>query len=146
MTTSWKVVSGDIVRSPNNNGYLTVSDTAKCKQDVQNILSTDKRNSTNLGCGLDEVIGSDSENPASAFATSPAAFEFQTKVRAGLNRLQSAQKQFHFSERTAKEMIYDVGPVQMWPVVDDARNFKWRVDIMTVDGRSSFQVNGGTRG
>jgi len=146
VTTTWKITEGDIVRSNTNTGYTLVSDTPKVKQDVSMVLTTDVRDSTNLGCGLDEVIGSDNDNPASMYGTSPAAFEFQTKVRAGLNRLKAAQKQAQFSQRTAKELIHDIGPVQMWPVDSDSRNFLWRVDIMTVDGRSSFTANGSTRG
>ncbi len=146
MAYTWKIVDGDIVRSNTNTGYTLISDTPKVKQDVAMSLTTDIRDSTNLGCSLDEVIGTDSDNPASAYAVSPAAFEFQTKVRAGLNRLKAAQKQVQFSQRTAKELIHDIGPVQMWPVATDSRNFLWRVDIMTVDGRASFSVNGSTRG
>lgn len=145
MTKTWKITNGDIVRLPGNTGYYTVEGREKCRQDVQNSLSTDSRDSTNLGCGLDECIGVDADNPASAFSSAPAAFEFQTRVRAGLNRLKATQKQFQFSERTAQELIYDVGPVQIWPIAEDTRNFRWRVDIMTIDGRANFTVNGSTR-
>lgn len=146
MSQTWKIVNGDIVRYYTNTGYVFVEDTDKIKQDVQMVLTTDERSTTGLGCGLDGAIGDTVENPSSVYMQAPVAFEFQNRVRVGMNRLRSAQRTYQFSQRTPKELLYDAGSVQIWPDFEDPRNFRWRLDVSTVDSRSSFQVNGSTKG
>jgi hypothetical protein len=146
MSTTWKIVDGDLVRDVSNSAYVNVTDSDKCKQDVQMNLSTDIRNSTGIGCGLDSCIGLDAESPASAFSFAPIAFDFQMKVQTGMNRLIAAQRKYQYGRRTAKELIDSIDAVQIWPIRDDPRNFKWRLGILTVDGRESFSVGGSSRG
>jgi hypothetical protein len=145
-TWSWKVVEGDMVRSYTNSGYETVSGKDKGRQDVANVLATDTRSSTGLGCSLDECVGLDAENPVSAFALAPVAFDFQQRVQIGMNRLMAAQKTYHYAYRPNTELIYSSGPVQIWPIREDPRNFRWQLPVTTVDGRASFAIGGETRG
>ena len=129
-----------------NTGYVYVEDLDKLKQDIPMILTTDERASTGLGCSLDEVVGDDRENPSSVYFQAPVAFEFQNRVAIGMNRLRSAQRQYQFSQRTPRELLQDSGAVQIWPDNSDPRNFRWRLDVTTVDSRVSFSVNGSTKG
>lgn len=146
MSKTWKIVNGDIVRYYTNIGYTFIENTDKIKQDVQMVLTTDERTTTGLGCGLDGAIGSDLENPSSVYMQAPVAFEFQNRVRVGMNRLRSAQRAYQFSQRGPKELLYDAGSVQIWPDFNDPRDFRWRLDVTTVDSRAAFQVNGSTKG
>lgn len=145
MTKTLKIKNGDMVRSVFNNGYEMVSGRDKVKQDVNNILTTDVRKTTGLGCDLDELIGMDSDNPASIFSPSPVMFEFQMRVSGGLNVLMSTQKEYLYGSRPSSELIFAYTPVEIWPIGDDPRNFRWRVNISTVDGKSGFTVSGKTR-
>jgi len=145
-TWTWKIVDGDMVRSYTNSGYTTVNGKDKVRQDVAMVLSTDTRSSTGLGCNLDDSIGLDSDNPASAFALVPIAFDFQMKVQTGMNRLMSAQQGYQSDYRPNTELISTSGPVQIWQIREDPRNFRWSLPVLTVDGRSSFTINGSTRG
>lgn len=142
MSYTWKIVDGDMVRDVSNTSYATLTDSDKCKQDVRMNLSTDTRDSTGIGCNLDSCVGSDAEHPASAFSFAPVAFDFQMKLQTGMNRLISAQRHYLYGRRTAKELIDSIGAVQIWPIRDDPRNFRWRLDILTVDGRENFSVSG----
>lgn len=139
-------MDGDIVRSYTNSGYQTVTGKDKVRQDVANNLATDVRDSTGLGCGLDDSIGIDTENPMTAFALAPVAFDFQMKVQTGMNRLMSAQQTYISDYRPNTELIAASGPVQIWQIREDPRNFRWSLPVTTVDGRAKFVVNGTTRG
>lgn len=145
MTKTFKIKNGDIVRNIFNNGYEMIFGRNKVNQDVRNILTTDVRNTTGLGCGLDELIGADSSNPASIFSPSPVMFEFQTRVSGGLSVLMATQKEYLYGNRPSSELIFSYSPVEIWPNNDDPRNFRWRVNISTVDGKSGFTVSGKTR-
>ena len=144
MTWTTKIVNGDEVRNTWNNGYETVERLNKAKQDVKMVLGTEVR-SNGLGCGLDEVIGKDSDNPTNVFSRAPVMFELQMRVRSGLSRLRQLQRSRQASHRYPTEMIYDFSPVQVRPIADDPRNYFWQIDVMTVDGRSKFEVNGRIR-
>jgi len=144
MTWTTKVSNGDEVRNTWNNGYETVEKINKAKQDVKMTLGTEVRRN-GLGCGLEEVIGKDSENPTNTFSKAPALFEIQMRVRTGLSRLRQLQRTKQASHRYPSEVIHEFSPVQVWPIADDPRNFYWRVDVMTVMRRASFQINGKVR-
>jgi hypothetical protein len=144
---TWKVVDGDVVRSYTNTGYTSVSGKDKVRQDVACIVATDMRDSTGLGCSLGSSIGIDVENPASAFAITPVAFDFQMKVQTGMNRLMAAQKNYQSEYRTDEELISSSGPVQIWQLQADPRNFGWLLPVSTIaGGKANFALNGETRG
>lgn len=145
MTRTLKITNGDVVRSFNNNDYVFVSDTDKIKQDVANVLTTSIRSSTGLGCGLDELIGSDTENTATSFSIFPVASDFQARVRVGLSRLKKAQQDYLFDQRSPKELIYDFSPAQIWQLIEDPRNYGFSVRVLTEDGKNNFAINGITR-
>ena len=144
MMYTFKVVDGDVTRNPATGLYTTITDKAKVEQDVKMCLSTDIRRIIKIGCGLDEAIGRDAKDPTSSVSFNPVMLEFQILVQNGLERLRRAQRSFHFSQRSAKELIYAVSPVQSWPDLQDVRIIRWKVDIETVDG--TFPVSGRLRG
>lgn len=139
MSKTLKVVNGDLVRPINNTGYTTVEAGEKCRQDVQCILGTNYRRSTGLGAQLDELIGTERDNGLQ-YDGMPAAYRYQSRIRQALTRLKQAQREHQFSYRTPSELIERISPVRIWPVQDDPRNFRWRVDIRTVYGRNNFSV------
>lgn len=141
-----KVVDGDIVRYTRGTGYYTVEGKDKVKQDVRMCLTTSIRSSTSIGCGLDDIIGKDIENPASTYFNFPLGFEFQNRLSNGLNRLISAQKRYLVGFRPATELIADFSEVRTWRLSGDQRSFKWAVEIYTVDGRSNFTISGTGQG
>lgn len=143
MARTFKIENGDVVKyQRNTDTYEFVSGNEKLKQDIKMILTTSVRNSTGLGCGLDEIIGKDTTAAISGFMLFPAVFDFQTRIRTGLNRLKTAQKQYLYGQRTRDELIYDFSEARIWPSQDDKRSFFWNVDILTVDGRTGFSING----
>jgi len=142
MAKTLKFQNGDIVREYTNVGYQTITDNQKLKQDVANILTTAVRESTGLGCGLEELVGDDSDNPVNSHATFPIIFDFQTRVRIGLQRLKEAQREYFFLQRSPKELIYDFSPAQLWRDTSDPRSIQWKVDVLTEDGSTSFSLNG----
>ena len=144
MTYTMKVVNGDIVRNPSGSGYVMISDKDKCKQDAVCILSTNVRKSNGLGCGLEEMIGRDADNPQSMYSNAPVMFEFQSKVAGGLSRLRLAQRSAQYSYRTVGEIIHDFSPVDIFPIAGDPRNYRWRVFIITIDGQNNISVRGRT--
>lgn len=145
MSRTLKIDKGDIVRLYTNQDYEYISDQTKVKQDVGMILTTGIRTSTGLGCGLDELIGADTLEPIAGYAEFPVIFDFQQRVRVGLSRLRSAQRSYQFEQRSPKELIFDYSPVEIWRAAEDPRNYKWKVDVITEDGRTSFSINGGAR-
>ena len=145
MARTLKFSNGDIVRLYTNQGYEYLSDQAKIKQDVSLMLTSGVRSSTSLGCGLDELIGDDTLEPIAAYSEFPVIFDFQQRVRVGLSRLRSAQRTYQFDQRSPKELIFDFSPVEIWRAAEDPRNYKWKVDVITEDGRTSFSINGGAR-
>jgi len=142
MAKTLKFENGDIVREHTNVGYQMVTDNQKLRQDVSNMLTTSVRSSTGLGCGLDELTGDDSDNPVNAHSTFPIIFDFQTKVRIGLQRLKEEQRSHLFLQRSPRELIYDFSPAQLWRSASDPRSIQWRVDVLTEDGGTSFSLNG----
>ena len=145
MSRTLKFSNGDIVRLYTNQGYTYLSEQEKLKQDVSLILTSGVRSSTGLGCGLDDLIGDDTLEPIAAYAEFPVIFDFQQRVRIGLSRFQSAQRTYQFDQRPPKELIFDFSPVEIWRAAEDPRNYKWKVDVITEDGRTSFSINGGAR-
>lgn len=141
-----KVTDGDIVRYTRGTGYYTVEKKDKVKQDVRMCLTTGIRTSTALGCGLDDIIGQDIDNPASIYFNAPSNFEFQNRISNGLNRLISAQKRYLVGFRPATELISNFSEVRFWRVRNDSRSFKWSVEIYTIDGRSNFTISGSGQG
>jgi len=146
MTTTLKMYNGDIVRNFSNQGYEQLSDTDKLRQDVAMSLTSDVRPLTGVGCGLDQLIGTDPTNEISQYSMFPIMFEFQTRVRGGLNRLRSNQRSFNFANRTLKELIYDFSAAEVWQTPEDPRSYKFRVDVISEDGSTQFSVGGGARG
>jgi len=133
---SWglKIENGDLVRTSYNNGYEEVIGLAKLKQDVEMVLSTSIRPSNGIGCSLDEVIGKSVMNPMSSYMQFPAIVEFQTRVMTGMSRLRYMLSSTQVDYRTTDEQIFEVSPVQIWPMSDDPRNYRWRIDILSVSG------------
>jgi len=144
MTSTFLMKNGDFVKNTFNTGYVMVEGRNKVMQDCRMVLSTDIRESTGIGCSLDELIGEDSENPAAPYAMSPIMFKFQMRVNGGLNALRAAQRRYLFSQRGSEELINRISPVEIWPDSEDPRNFRWRVFVTTIEGKSSFYVNGRT--
>lgn len=145
MSRTLKVTDGDVVRLFTNQNYEYVSDNAKVKQDTGMILTTGIRATTGLGCGLDQLIGDDTLEPVAAYAEFPVIFDFQQRVRIGLSRFRSAQRNYQFEQRTPKELIFDFSPAEIWKQAEDPRNYKWKVNVITEDGKTSFSINGGAR-
>lgn len=142
MSKGLKFSNGDIVRNFTNTGYETVEDNEKVKQDVKMALSTDARQSTGIGAGLDSAIGIDTENPAGAYLQFPVAVTFQRKVREGLNNLKKAQRMYLFRQRSDTELIDSFSTVQVIPHFDTPTDYDWRVEIYTVDYVKSFPITG----
>jgi hypothetical protein len=134
MSWGFKLENGDLVRTSYNNGYEDITGLPKLKQDVEMVLSTSIRPSSGVGCSLDETIGMSTSNPLSAYMQFPAVVEFQTRIMTGLNRLKYYLNNTQVRERTTNEQIFEVSPVQMWPMDDDPRNYKWRIDVLSVSG------------
>lgn len=145
MSRTLKFKDGDVVRLYTNQDYEYVSGSAKVKQDVGLILTSGIRASTGLGCGLDDLIGDDTLEPVAAYSEFPVIFDFQQRVRVGLSRLRSAQRSYQFEQKTPKELIFDFSSAEIWRQAEDPRNYKWKVDVITEDGKSSFSINGGAR-
>lgn len=145
MSKTLKIYNGDIVRNFSNQGYETLENTDKLRQDVAMSLTTDTRSSTGIGCGLDQLVGSDPTDEIAQYALFPILFDFQTRVRAGLNRLRSNQRSFNFANRTLKELIYDFSAAEVWQTPEDPRSYKFRVDVISEDGSTQFSVGGGAR-
>jgi len=145
MAQTLKFVNGDMVRLFNNQGYEYVDAGEKVRQDVELILTTGVRSTTGLGCGLDDLIGEDTMDSVMAYAEFPVIFDFQQQVRIGLSRLRGTQRTYHLSQRSPKELIYDFSPVEIWRLAEDPRNYGWKVDIITEDGRTSFSLSGNAR-
>jgi hypothetical protein len=141
MSKTLKFSNGDMVRMNANNGYELVNGKDKVKQDIELMLTTDIRSTTGLGCGLDEIVGSDTMKDVSAYSLLPVVFDFQTQVRSGMGRLVSAQRAYQFIERTNDELLYEVPPVSVVPSRDDFRTFTWSLTAITESGLS-FSVNG----
>ena len=146
MTKTLKIIDGDVVRATTNAQYLYVEDTDKVEQDVKETLTTSINPLTGLGASLDDVIGMDLNNPVSTYSYVPPLYEFQSRVEGAMNRLQTAQCGYLLSERTQRELISDISPVQIWKIQGDPRNFKWRLRIQTFFGKYNFSVGGTTSG
>ena len=145
MAKTLKFQNGDMVRLFTNSGYEYVSDGDKVKQDVALMLTSGVRGSTGLGCGLDEVVGEVGNNPTYAYAQFPIVFEFQTRLRVGLDRFKSAQRRYQFSQRTPKELVYEYTQAEVWIDPVDPRSYRWSVNVITEDGSANFSVGGGAR-
>jgi len=139
-----QIVDGDEVRSLGSSGYELISGKDKVRQDVRMVFSTDIRPTTGLGSKIEDSVGQETENPATAHSSIPFMFEFQMSVKSALDRLKRAQRQFHFAYRIPAELIHDFSAVQIWPVASDPRNFRWKVDIQTIDG-AGLSIKGGVR-
>ena len=145
MSKTLQFINGDMSRIYTNQNYYYVEDNAKVKQDVGLMLTSGVRNSTGLGCGLDSLIGDDTLTPISAYSEFPVIFDFQQRVRVGLSRLRSVQREYHYDQRPPKELIFDFSSVNIWRAAEDPRNYKWKVDVITEESKSSFSINGGAR-
>ena len=64
----------------------------------------------------------------------PAMVEFQTRVMSGMSRLKYYLSYTQSRERTTEEQILEISPVQLWPMNDDPRNYRWRVDVLSLSG------------
>jgi len=141
MSKTLKIVNGDCVRSNSLDSYVMIEEKQKIEQDIKNILSTDIRKN-GLGSGLNDAVGKDSKNTSNAYSFTPVMFDFQMLVRGGIEKLRRFQRKYLFSQRTAKELVYDFSPVEFWPDLSDLRIIRWKVDITTVDRSSNFSING----
>ena len=146
MSKTLKIVDGDVVRATTNAQYYYVTDKEKVTQDVKETLTTSVNPLTGLGASLDDVIGQDAANPAATYSFVPPLYEFQSRVEGAMSRLQSAQSGYLLTERTQRELISDISPVQIWKIADDPRNFKWRLRVQTYFGKYNFTVGGITGG
>lgn len=142
MSRTLAIENGDVVRSLTKEQYQFIDGKNKARQDVAMILTTDIRNDTGDGCGLDRVIGSKIDRRGFAYMQGSIILNFQMRIQAGLNRFIKSQRSYHYSQRTKDELIQEVGSVQVWKIPDDPRNFRWRVDVITVDGGANFYISG----
>ncbi len=144
MAYTTKIIEGDEVRNISNTGYELISGKEKVSQDISMVLSTNIRKN-GLGSELEDSIGTEAENPAFVHSNTPFMFDFQMKVRSAMVRLKNAQRKYQYSQRTPKELIHEFSHVRIWSIKDDPRNYKWQINIITIDGRSNFSVNGRMR-
>jgi hypothetical protein len=133
-----KVSNGDIIKYNTTDGpYQTLYGRDKLVQEIKIILSTSVRKSTGLGCSLNDLIGTDTQNPASGFSLLPVAFEFQNRIKVGLQRLKDSQIKNGFLYRTSAELIKSFTTAKLFPAGDDPRNFYWSVDIFSKDYKNN---------
>jgi hypothetical protein len=143
MARTLKITNGDIVKYLGSTySYQLLSGREKVTQDIKMVLTTSVRASTGLGCGLDDVIGQDTMNSVSSFTQFPAVFDFQNRVRVGLERLSTAQKNYLYGQRSNDEIIKDISAVRIWPASSDLRNYRWRVDVLTIKGKEGISITG----
>ncbi len=142
MSKTLKVQNGDIVRSTTNAQYTYVDGREKVSQDVRETLTTSVNPITGLGGDLDSSVGQNTNNPMETFSYLPPMFDFQRKVTSALRRLMTAQSNYLFTQRTLSELISDFSGVQIWPIADDQRNFKWRVALTTLAEANQLAVGG----
>ncbi len=142
MSKTLKVTEGDVVRNVSTGQYTMIEEKAKIEQDVKMNLSTNIRRIINIGCSLDEAVGEDQNEPASAFSFAPVMFDFQMLVRGGMERLRRAQRTYLFSQRTATELIYEFTPVDFRQDIDDPRVVRWKMEVKTVNGIGNFALTG----
>lgn len=144
MSWEFKIVNGDIVRLPTNNGYQTVTGADKLKQGCKNVLTTNVR-SSGIGASLSSVLGQSSDGEPDTGSSVPAMLMFQQMIRDSLSRFRYVQRNYQFSRRTPAELLDDFSPVQIWPNATDPRVFKWRVDFYTLGRLPNFALGGTTR-
>jgi len=142
MSRTLKIENGDVVRSLTKEQYTFINGKDKAIQDTAMILSTDIRSDTGDGCGLDKVIGTRVDRRGFAYMQGSIVLNFQMRIQSGLNKFIKSQRSYLYSQRTKDELIQEIGPVQVWKIPDDPRHFRWRVDIITVDGGSNFYIAG----
>ncbi len=145
MTWTLKVVDGDVVRLHTNTGYERVTGTPKLRQDCGMVLSTDIRDSTGIGSSLDSSIGASSGSEPEGNGGLPTMFRFQMLVKDSLERFKYNQRRYLYDQRAPDEVLEDFSPVQIWPVSDDPRNFRWRVEMYTLGNLPNFTLSGVTR-
>jgi hypothetical protein len=144
MSWTFKVVKGDIVRKPVNNGYDSVTGLDKLRQECRMVLTSGVRRS-GIGTGLERILGRTTDNEPDLGWSSPPMLQFQQWVRDGLSRYRYVQRNFQFSRRTPAELLDDFSPVQIWMDGTDPRVFRWRVDFYTLGKLPNFALGGTTR-
>jgi hypothetical protein len=144
MSWTLKIVNGDMVRKFSNNGYDSVTDLDKLKQECKMVLTTGIRTS-GVGAGLNQAVGRTTSGEPSPVGTTPMMFYFQLLVRDALDRYRYVQRNFQYSRRSIKEMLDDFSPVQVWGDITDPRVFRWRVDFFSVGNLPNFAMGGTTR-
>lgn len=143
MSWSFKIVNGDIVRTSANNGYESVTELAKLKQECKMVLTTGIRTS-GIGSGLNTVVGQSTDGDTGSGSV-PLTLQFQLLVRNSLDRYQYVQRNYQFSRRSVKELLDDFSSVQVWTDSTDPRVFRWRVDFYSIGNLPNFALGGTTR-
>lgn len=144
MAWTLKIENGDVVRTPANNGYYTVTGLDKLKQECKMVLTTGVRTS-GLGTGLNRILGRTGDNEPDVGWGAPVMLQFQQWVRDGLSRYRYIQRNYQFSRRLPTELLDDFSPVRVWSDSTDPRVFRWRVDFFTLGRLPNFALGGTTR-
>jgi hypothetical protein len=138
MTSTYKILNGDISINPSNGHPDIVSDLLKIKQDVKELLLIDIQTDNGFGSSLIDMIGS---LPDDDLSPGSINFHFSMKIQNAFNRLIQLQRMFQFGQRTALELIDKILLIRAEPSRTDPTLYRFLVRIKVLAG-STISLGG----
>lgn len=140
MTTTFKIVDGDVVLDRRSGRPVLLADKEKLRQDIGEALSVETQPS-GFGAGLIEIVGS----TMTAFALQA---EIGRRAQSAIRAMQILQQQRHWDQRPDDERILGIAQISSNRVTDQKTgdlsktDFVFKVDVVTVAG-STVSITGG---
>jgi hypothetical protein len=130
MTSTFKVVRGDVVIDRTTGRPVQIEGRVKLRQDVAQLL-TQQPNAEGFGAGLDDLIGIPSD-PFSIRA------QISRNIRASIRAMQQLQDRFHFTARTDQERLQSIASLTVGEAQQDGQvartTFAFRLSVRSVAG------------
>lgn len=130
MTSTFKIVRGDVVIDRTTGRPVQVENREKLRQDVAQLL-TQRPNSDGFGAGLDDLIG---------IPTDPYTIRAQISrnIRASVRVMQQLQDQFHYTKRTKEERLQTIASLTVGESQQNGQpartTFAFRLSVLSVAG------------
>lgn len=140
MTSTFRIVDGDVAISQANGRPLLLTDKAKLTQDVRENLDSESR-PNGTGAGLEGVISLLGD-------TFSLRAEISRRLNDSFAALKRVQDSIQRVDRTSAERVARVAQVVVVPLRDSGTgsysntDYAYRVDVLSLDGAAPVTVTG----
>ena len=133
MTTTFRVVNGDVSFGAGSGQPEMISDRVKLNQDVRELILIDTQSDTGFGANLDRMIG---KMPSDELSPASINWSFSSQVQNAIERFMVLQRRYLFGQRPQTELLAKIDYMQAAPDRVNPTLWRFLVILRTLAGQN----------